>query len=166
MKKIVLLLALILFNHLSYAQPILTYAGAQAFYDIIQLSDGTYLTCGYTETLDWVPVNTEQTMLAAGEISNAQGTDRYAFILQLSADLQTALKLVYLPQNGAEDIRCLKTTNIPGEATGALYISGNTNDAKANGSLSSWNSFARVYSPDLAVPLYSSLVVGVWDTLT
>jgi hypothetical protein len=34
------------------------------------------------------------------------------------------------------------------------------------GGLSSWNSFVRVYETDLTVPLYSSLVVGVWDTLT
>jgi hypothetical protein len=32
--------------------------------------------------------------------------------------------------------------------------------------LSSWNNFVRVYEDDFSVPLYSSLVVGVWDTLT
>ena len=36
----------------------------------------------------------------------------------------------------------------------------------ANGGLSSWNQFVRVYREDLGVPLYSSLVVGQWDTLT
>ena len=133
MKKFALLFACALCAALLYSQPILTYAGADAFYDIIQLSDGTYLACGYSDDLDWVPSNTEQTMLAAGGINNGQGTNRYAFILQLSADLQTALRLVYLPQNGAEDIRFLKTTNVPGETTGALYLSGNTNDTKANG---------------------------------
>lgn len=35
-----------------------------------------------------------------------------------------------------------------------------------NGGLSSWNQFVRAYSPDLSVPLYSSLIVGEWDTLT
>ncbi|MDP4826068.1 MAG: T9SS type A sorting domain-containing protein, partial [Flavobacteriales bacterium] len=34
------------------------------------------------------------------------------------------------------------------------------------GGLSSWNSFVRVYETDLSIPLYSSLVVGAWDTLT
>jgi hypothetical protein len=36
----------------------------------------------------------------------------------------------------------------------------------ANGGLSCWNDFARVYKNDLSVPLYSSLLVGNWDTLT
>jgi hypothetical protein len=31
---------------------------------------------------------------------------------------------------------------------------------------SAWNSFVRAYPTDLSAPLYSSLVVGVWDTLT
>ena len=35
-----------------------------------------------------------------------------------------------------------------------------------NGGLSSWNSFVRVYDAQFHVPKYSSLVVGVWDTLT
>jgi hypothetical protein len=33
-------------------------------------------------------------------------------------------------------------------------------------SVGSWNSFVRVYQSDLSKPLYSSLIVGVWDTLT
>ncbi|MBP7270648.1 MAG: T9SS type A sorting domain-containing protein, partial [Bacteroidia bacterium] len=35
-----------------------------------------------------------------------------------------------------------------------------------NGGLSCWNSFIRVYKNDLSAPLYSSLIVGQWDTLT
>jgi hypothetical protein len=35
-----------------------------------------------------------------------------------------------------------------------------------NGGHSCWNNFIRVYVNDLSVPLYSSLVVGQWDTLT
>jgi hypothetical protein len=34
------------------------------------------------------------------------------------------------------------------------------------GGQSCWNSFVRVYDSDFHVPLYSSLVVGEWDTLT
>ena len=34
------------------------------------------------------------------------------------------------------------------------------------GGLSAWNSFVRVYDSQFHVPKYSSLVVGVWDTLT
>ncbi|MFZ1332185.1 MAG: T9SS type A sorting domain-containing protein, partial [Flavobacteriales bacterium] len=36
----------------------------------------------------------------------------------------------------------------------------------ANGGLSSWNNFVREYEDDLSIPLYSSLLVGQWDTLT
>lgn len=34
------------------------------------------------------------------------------------------------------------------------------------GGLSCWNSFVRVYDSQFHVPKYSSLIVGVWDTLT
>lgn len=34
------------------------------------------------------------------------------------------------------------------------------------GGKSCWNSFTRVYDADLSVPLYASLIVGQWDTLT
>ncbi|MBP7514118.1 MAG: hypothetical protein KA791_06195 [Flavobacteriales bacterium] len=36
----------------------------------------------------------------------------------------------------------------------------------ANGGLSCWNNFVREYEDDLSIPLYSSLLVGQWDTLT
>lgn len=36
----------------------------------------------------------------------------------------------------------------------------------ANGGLSCWNDFVRVYTPDLSTLSYSSLLVGQWDTLT
>jgi len=34
------------------------------------------------------------------------------------------------------------------------------------GGLSTWNEFVRIYTANLSVPKYSSLVVGAWDTLT
>jgi len=34
------------------------------------------------------------------------------------------------------------------------------------GGVSAWNSFVRVYDSEFHVPKYSSLIVGVWDTLT
>ena len=36
----------------------------------------------------------------------------------------------------------------------------------ASGGLSCWNHFVREYEADLSIPLYSSLLVGQWDTLT
>ena len=36
----------------------------------------------------------------------------------------------------------------------------------SNGGLSAWNSFVRVYDPQFNLPKYSSLIVGVWDTIT
>ncbi|MBP6389766.1 MAG: T9SS type A sorting domain-containing protein [Flavobacteriales bacterium] len=36
----------------------------------------------------------------------------------------------------------------------------------ANGGLSAWNDYVRVYTPDLSNLKYSSLLVGQWDTLT
>ncbi|MEL6842052.1 MAG: hypothetical protein AAFP02_02470, partial [Bacteroidota bacterium] len=128
------LLALLLVVNLS-AQNLLTYAGDQgreAFYDLHQLSDGTYLVAGFSESLTWIDPSVPTISIALPNVSNQQGSNVYPIILQLSADLQTLLRVVHLPQGSAENIRYLKFSNRPGEATGELFISGDTEDSKAN----------------------------------
>ncbi len=117
-------------------QNIVTYAGndgKETFYDVLQLSDGTFVVCGYAENLAWIAGDVPQTELeGTTAIHNGLGTNRFAYILQFSSDLQTMLHVVKLPQGAAEDIRFMKTTNIPGSATGDLFISGNTSDTYDN----------------------------------
>ena len=120
-----------------YAQQnIVTYAGnsgKETFYDVMQLSDGSVLVTGYCENLDWINANVAISELSgASGIHNGLGTNRFPFIIRFSGDLQTMLQVVLLPQGAAEDIRFIKSTNIPGQATGDLFISGNTSDTYNN----------------------------------
>jgi Secretion system C-terminal sorting domain len=115
---------------------IVTYAGAsgrETFYDVLQITDGSFLVCGYTNDLQWITSSTPVTPLAySGIIPNSLGSNRYGIMLHLSPDLQTILHAVCFPQGAVEDIRFIKTNAKPYEPTGDLYISCNTADSDAN----------------------------------
>ena len=117
-------------------QNIVMYAGniaRETFYDVTELSNGTVLVCGSAQNLDWISNQVPKTVLSyAGSIPNAAGTNRYGFMLQLSADLQTLMHVVHFPQGAVEDIRFIKTNSKPYAATGDLFISCNTADTDAN----------------------------------
>lgn len=118
------------------AQSLVTYLGNQGketIYDVLQLSDGTVLTCGYTENLDWVPGSVPITFLnTSGNIPNSLGTNRYGILLHFSADLSTLLHVVSFAQGKVEDVRFIKTTSLPYKETGDLFISCNTADTYQN----------------------------------
>jgi hypothetical protein len=113
-----------------------TYAGnasRETFYDVTQLSDGSFIIGGYCENLNWISASVPRTQLSwTGNIPNAQGTNRYGFLMQLSADLQNILHVVHFPQGAVEDIRFIKTNTQPYSTTGDLYISCNTSDSDNN----------------------------------
>ncbi|MDX1913473.1 MAG: T9SS type A sorting domain-containing protein [Saprospiraceae bacterium] len=115
---------------------IATYAGGwanDAFYDIIQLSNGHFLVAGSTETLDWAPATTSILAFQNPGIANNAGSGKIAFLAELSADLQTMLAIYHLPAGAAENFRYIKTTNLPGDPTGEIYISGDTEDTQNGG---------------------------------
>jgi hypothetical protein len=117
------------FNLVTYAGN----AGKETFYDAVQISNGTFLVCGYAENLDWVDASVPRTELAlSGNIPNGLGTNRYGFILQLSSDLSQLLQVVHFPQGAVEDVRFMKFTNLPYHNTGNLFISCNTSDTSDN----------------------------------
>jgi hypothetical protein len=137
MKRTITLIALLFLVYISTAQnSIVTYAGnngKETFYDVMQITDGTFLVCGYASDLNWVAASVPQTTLAnTGGIHNALGTNKVGFILHLSADLQSILAVVKFPQGAVEDIRFMKTTSQPYKPTGDLFISGKTADSYAN----------------------------------
>lgn len=117
-----------------FATDMVTYAGGagkESFNDLIQISDGTYLVCGGADDLEWIKCEKGKMSVIediAG-LNNSRGTNRYAFIMRLNHDLSQVLNVTYLPKGAAEEIRFMKTTNIPGQETGDLYISGNINHA-------------------------------------
>lgn len=137
MKLIIAILLLTLTTgHLLAQTNIVTYAGSsgkETFYDVLQITDGSFLVAGYAEDLDWISPEAPQIQLAyAGDIPNSLGTDRYGFLLHLSADLQTILHVVHFPKGAVEDIRFIKTNSLPYSPTGDLYISCNTADTDDN----------------------------------
>ncbi len=140
-KKFAALLPLffsLFFSSSAIAQPdILAYAGGngrERFNSVIQLSDGTVLVAGTASNLSWIPVSVPRIQLPADSIRNELSTSQnFAFILHLSADLQNILRVVHLPQGAADDIFHIKTTSLPGQPTGDLYISGNINYTESAG---------------------------------
>ncbi len=135
--KITLLILFFIVSKNIVAQSnIVTYAGnsgKETFYDVMQVTDGTFLVCGYASDLNWVDASVQRIQLSySGTIHNALGTNRYGFILHLSSDMQTILQVVHFPQGAVEDIRFMKTNTMPYTPTGDLYISCNTADSDAN----------------------------------
>ena len=103
-----------------------TYAGGtgqQVFNDIVKLSDGTLLVAGSANDFAWVPGGVPQSSLTGGSLLN-KNTGRTGFLLHLDAGASAPLAVVKLPAGYAEDIRWIKTTNKPGDATGDMYIAG------------------------------------------
>ncbi|MFM1875611.1 MAG: hypothetical protein RL266_1348 [Bacteroidota bacterium] len=124
------------FNHGLCQDNMVTYAGSSSkdgFYDVTQLSDGTFLVCGYTEALDWIETNVPMTELSySGTIPNSLGSNRFGYLLHFSSDLQNLLHVVHFGQGVVEDIRFIKTNTLPYQTTGDLFISCNTSDTYAN----------------------------------
>lgn len=117
------------------AQNIVSYAGnsgKEAFYDVTQLSNGTFLIVGYTENLSWFGSAPKTQLSYSGTTPNATGTNRYGFIMQVSENLQTIMHVVHFPQGAVEDVRFIKTNSQPYTTTGDLYISCNTSDTSNN----------------------------------
>jgi hypothetical protein len=136
MKTIFFFLLSIASNIVFAQSDIVSYAGnggKETFYDVIQITDGTFLVCGYADNLSWIDSSVPRTELTyTGIIPNSLGSNRYGFILHLSADLQSILNVVHFPQGAVEDIRFMKTNTQPYTPTGDLYISCNTSDTDPN----------------------------------
>ena len=115
---------------------IVSYAGnggRETFYDAVQLSDQTFIVCGYADNLDWVDNSAPRTELSyTGTIPNGLGSNRYGFIIQFSSDFAQMLRVVHFPQGAVEDVRFMKFTSLPYQTTGELFISCNTSDTYNN----------------------------------
>ena len=128
-------IGMLLFSGMLFSQNIVTYAGntgKETFYDVMQITDGTFLVVGYADNLNWTGSAPKTQLSYSGTIPNATGTNKYGFILRLSTDLQTILQVVHFPQGAVEDIRFIKTNSQPYTTTGDLYISCNTSDSSSN----------------------------------
>ncbi|MEI7802940.1 MAG: hypothetical protein WCI97_09870, partial [Bacteroidota bacterium] len=102
MRILTLIIFLFAFQTVSAQTNIVTYAGnngKETFYDVLQITDGTFLVCGYADNLDWINASVQNIELGnTSNIHNSLGTNRYGFILHLSSDLQQILQVVHFPQ--------------------------------------------------------------------
>ena len=139
MKKNLLFLLFSIFCVAAKAQTnIVTYAGnagKETFYDVTQLTDGTFLVVGYADNLLWTGSVPKTQLTYTTTIPRSLSTNRYGFILHLSSNLQSIMEVVHFPQGAVEDIRFIKTNTQPYRATGDLYISCNIADATNGGYL-------------------------------
>lgn len=107
-------------------------AGRERFNTVVELSNGTILVGGAADDLDWIAPPVPRIELDAAGIHNALGTNRIGFVLHLSRDFSTVLRVVHFPRGAVEDVRFVRTTSRPGQPTGDLFLSGTTRDTRTN----------------------------------
>jgi hypothetical protein len=125
-----LLLYAVLFSTPLFSQnQIATYAGGagfESFNDVLQLSNGNFIVAGAADNLNWIAPPVPKVTFANPGIINTSGTSKVAFLLEFDATLQNIVKVYHLPIGAAEDFHFIKTTNIAGQPTGDVYVSGST----------------------------------------
>lgn len=107
-------------------------SGREAFRDVHRLSDGSVLIAGQAANLDWIPAGVPRTVLpAAGLQSSAQGS--VGFLLHVDGDFGAIRRVAHWPAGTARDVFRIRSTEVPGQRTGALYISGSRDGAGVDG---------------------------------
>lgn len=97
--------------------------GDDAFRHVHVLSNGELLIAGSTDSLDWVPADAKRIELKPGSIDSSDPTS-IGFLLHLSADASSVKTVLSFPKGTVADISRIRSTEIPGQPTGAVYISG------------------------------------------
>ncbi len=107
-------------------------AGDTRFHDAHALSDGTWLLAGEAADLAWLPAGTPRVALGLGGIaSNAPG--RIGFLMQVSADLSQVRAVAHFPAGSVRSVARIRTTSLPGAATGAVFVSGHRDGVAGDG---------------------------------
>lgn len=107
-------------------------AGKERFNDVHYLSDGTALIAGQSENLSWLPVNTPRIAMSAVGIDSA-AAGQVGFILHTSGDLSQILQILEFPTGSVRDVFKIRSSEAPGAATGAIFISGSRDNGGTNG---------------------------------
>jgi hypothetical protein len=131
------ILTLILSVKLVSAQPqMVSYAGNsgnESFNDILQLSDGSFLVIGVADNLTWLPPSTPLIPWPNPGIANNLGGNRICFLIHFDRSLSQMISVYHLPAGAAENFRFIKSSNLPAQSTGAVFISGDTDDSQNGG---------------------------------
>jgi hypothetical protein len=104
--------------------------GVDRFDDILQLSDGSFLIVGATESLDWIPADAVRIPLPGDKIEGSPGGASIGIVLHVAADLQSVRAVAHFPPGAVETVRRVRTSARPGEKTGAIVIAALTNENK------------------------------------
>lgn len=113
------------------AQNRVFYAGGadrERFNDVHRLSDGTFLVAGQAQNLNWIGPQVPRIALAASGIDSASAGN-IGFLLHLSSDLSTQLRVAHFPVGTVRDVFKIRSTEVPGAATGQIFISGSRDSA-------------------------------------
>lgn len=115
-------LTLVASERVSYLAPGLASELAAAH----ELSDGSILIGGVSDDLSWVPpgVPIHEVDLPSGGLHGALA--KRSYLLHVSGDLSELLQVWALPAGALDNLQRIRSTNVPGEPTGSLYLSGLT----------------------------------------
>jgi hypothetical protein len=102
------------------------------FNDVLPLSDGDVLIAGSAATLNWLPQGTPIVPLDAGGLSSS-AVNRRAFVLHLNPALDQVIAAYAFPANTVRDVFKLRSTERPGQPTGAIYLSGARDGGSTDG---------------------------------
>ena len=111
------------------------YAGGNAkekFNDVHYLSDGSALIAGQSEDLNWLAPNVPRISLGVNGIDSA-AAGQIGFLLHTSADFSQVLRVLSFPAGSVRDIFKIRSTEVPGAATGEIFISGSRDGSATNG---------------------------------
>lgn len=98
-------------------------AGHQRLHAAHVLSNGTVLLGGSADDFAWVPEGLPVVELSAAGLSSASDGP-VGFVLQVTADLVTPLRLLRFPAGTVPAVHHLRSSEVPGQPTGLLYLSG------------------------------------------
>lgn len=124
--------------------------------DAYELSNGTVLLAGAADNLTGLAPEIPVTELPATGITNTTA-GKVGFLLHLSADGETILRVVRLPSGAVANLRWIRGTEVPGQPTGALHVSGQTSGGFFVGRLNG-NFVDRV--PDAFVWVWNAAASG------
>lgn len=98
-------------------------SGNDAFQHVHVLSNGDLLIAGKSDSLDWLPEGIKRVPLSADSIQS-EDPEHIGVLLHLSSDARTVKQVLYFPQKTVGDISRIRSTEVPGQPTGSIYISG------------------------------------------
>lgn len=97
--------------------------GDHAFADVLSVSDGGILVTGWCDQLTWVPSGVPVVTIAGVEDLPISGT-RQGVIIKFAVDQRTIEKVHAFPPGLLLNVGRIRTTSVPGEATGLIFVSG------------------------------------------